>query len=245
LASGNYCVSHTVHAGAEYSGRGGLRVFTVVLLASPEALARFANNPFRLLEAATAAGYADVLDPASERLEPIQLSCVATPVDRILLARLARHPGPHAMAALVDGILREGLLAVESRVPLRRLIAGLFSLLPVELRPLFSFSTGLKLSRQRSFRIQPLDPDTPRGGARRAGDPVPLLLDQRASQLEVSHPWSELASHVLCTGAAASLCQALSIPRPDLLGPFDQASRNLAALAQRLGKAAREPLAVG
>jgi hypothetical protein len=229
LASGLYCISRTLHAGAEYSGRGGLRVFTLLLLAPPEALERFANNPFRLLEAATAAGHAEMIDPPSPRLEPIHLAGGATPVDRILLARLARLPGPRAMAALVQAVLENESLCVGSRAPLRRLMSGLFSLLPVELRPMFSFSTGLKPSRQRSFRIQPLDGNLPRGAARRGGEPVLLSLDE-ASQREPTHPWAELAARVIGEGAAAALCRALSIARPDLR------ETDLGALAQRIGE---------
>ena len=54
LPSGSYCVSKTVAAGPEYSGRGGQRIYTHYLVVPPEALARFGNNPFAVLYAAIA-----------------------------------------------------------------------------------------------------------------------------------------------------------------------------------------------
>ena len=56
LSSGAYAISRTTTGGAEYSGRGGAQVYTQFLVVSPELLARFANNPFAILRAATAVG---------------------------------------------------------------------------------------------------------------------------------------------------------------------------------------------
>ena len=215
LASGTFCISRTVHAGAEYSGRGGLRVYTDLLLPPPELLARFANNPFRLLEAATAAGHVGGgLEPTGDRLEPIQLAAGASNVDCILLARLARYPGPEVTARFVDAVLKHESLAVSGRVSLRKMIAGLFSLLPVELRSAFSFSSGLKPSKQRVFRIQLLEATAPRGAARRKGDPERLWLDEppagaRAPSLV------ETGAAVACRGShRAALPRRFRLPAP-------------------------------
>jgi hypothetical protein len=44
-------------------------------------------------------------------------------------------------------------LAIVSELPGHRLLAGLFSLLPLEQRAEFSFTTGLSFSTQRPFRL--------------------------------------------------------------------------------------------
>lgn len=214
LAGGRFSVSRTMHAGEEYSGRGGWRVYTQFLLVQPETLARFANNPFRLLEAAVAAGYMEQQQPLPQQLEPIQLVGGATMVDHILLARLARHPGPQAMGALVEASLADQPLAIVSRTPLARLLAGLFSLLPVEVRPEFSFTTALKPSSQRGFRLQPAQPDALRSrGRRRPGQPALLDVDDVAARQAVSHPWAELAQRVLGEGCLSKFCASLrSVP---------------------------------
>ena len=45
LPSGSFCLSRTVPAGWEYSGRGGHRIYTHCLIVPPEALRQFANHP--------------------------------------------------------------------------------------------------------------------------------------------------------------------------------------------------------
>ncbi|MEQ8786353.1 MAG: hypothetical protein RIC55_08635 [Pirellulaceae bacterium] len=240
LRGGDFCVSQTVHAGGEYSGRGGWRVYTQLLLVPPQALACFANNPFRLHEAAVAAGYLDVLPAIPDQLEAIHLTGGATPVDRILLARLARQPGARQVAVLLDQALTHERLAVQSRTPLARLLAGLFSLLPVELRAAFSFTTGLKPSSQRVFRWQPIDPEQYQPQARRRpGEPFPLVLNDVADGGEL-HPWAELAQQVLADGCIASFCQLLRTSRRGLQ---EEALPELASsLAEQLARSSR-PLA--
>src|SRR3972149_4240777 len=73
LPSGAYCVSRTMAAGWEYSGRGGGRGYTHCLIVPPEVLARFADNPFALLQAALAAGAMEIRHPIPNHLEPLSL----------------------------------------------------------------------------------------------------------------------------------------------------------------------------
>ena len=56
-----YCVSQTVLAGREYSGRGGQRVYTHMFLVPDELLQRFGNSPFRVMEALVVSGRLTVL----------------------------------------------------------------------------------------------------------------------------------------------------------------------------------------
>ena len=70
LPSGAFCVSRTVPAGVEYSGRGGIRVYTHCLIVPPEALAHFANNPFEILHAALSAGAMEIRDPVPRTWSP-------------------------------------------------------------------------------------------------------------------------------------------------------------------------------
>ena len=61
LHDGVACVSKSLPAGAEYSGRSGPKVYTICLLVTPDLFARFANQPFRILDAAAAGGHLRVL----------------------------------------------------------------------------------------------------------------------------------------------------------------------------------------
>jgi hypothetical protein len=159
LPSGAYCVSRTVPAGWEYSGRGGVRVYTHCLIVAPEVLLKFSNNPFALMRAAMASGMLDIRDPLPGRLEPITLVGGATTVDQNLLIELANQPGPQAMGALVQAAREAVCLAVSSLVPPEKLIAGLFNCLPLTHRTEFSFTTGLKFSQRRPFRLVALPSD--------------------------------------------------------------------------------------
>jgi hypothetical protein len=46
-----WCVSQSVAAGEEYSGRGGTRIYSQSFIAGVAELAPFANNPFAFLRA--------------------------------------------------------------------------------------------------------------------------------------------------------------------------------------------------
>ncbi|MGW8256566.1 MAG: GAP1-N2 domain-containing protein [Thermoguttaceae bacterium] len=159
LPSGAYCVSRTVPAGWEYSGRGGARVYTHCLIVQPETLKRFANNPFALLQAALAMGALEIRHPLPKRLEPLSLVGGATPVDQTLLMRLSNNPGPREMAILLQAALDAPCLAFSGRQPKCELIAGLFNCVPPACRPFFSFSTGLKFSLRRPFHLIALPND--------------------------------------------------------------------------------------
>ena len=153
LPSGRFCVSRSMAAGAEWSGRGGERIATHMLLVPPETLARFANDPFRLLAAVQVAGRLPAAELAPERLEPFYLPGHAATVDGSLLARLSVDPGRRAVCGLLDAALDAEPLGVIAPVPAERLFAGLLNLLPVACRTELSFTTGLKDTLSRPFDL--------------------------------------------------------------------------------------------
>jgi GTPase-associated protein 1, N-terminal domain type 2 len=214
LHSGAYSVSLTAAAGVEYSGRGG-KIYTHFLVVPPELLARFSNNPFALLRAARALGALEPRDNWAEPLEPLTLSGHNAPVDTTLLAQLARGPGPAAMATLVQAALASDRLAVASAIASDRLIAGLINLLPLECRPEFSFSTGLKCSPGRAVRISCLPDDTACWRATaRCGS---TLLDLNNVQLDEHMSWKGWAgcvAEILQSGKLSLLVAELEQSRP-------------------------------
>ena len=159
LPSGRHCVSRTTPAGWEYSGRGGARVYTHCLVVPPQALARFANNPFALWRAAVANGSVQVYQEIPRCLDPIRLPGRAAAVDTALLAQLCANPGPQWMATLVQAALDSVTLALVGGPPAESVIAGLVNCLPPACRTEFSFSTGLKFSSRRPFRVVALSTD--------------------------------------------------------------------------------------
>lgn len=230
LPSGAFCASRTVAAGAEYSGRRGARVYTHCLIAAPEVLARFANNPFALLRAALAGGSLQPRDGEPGRLEPLELAGRAAAVDAALLARLAANPGPEWMAAIVRAALESESLVLAGGPGPVHLIAGLVNCLPPECRTALSFSTGLRLSTQRPFRVTglPGDPTELRRAARRPGAAVLNLDGPPPDEYASDDGWPRLIRRVLQTGRTSFLATQFSKRR------FELAPNDLPALALQL-----------
>jgi hypothetical protein len=218
LPSGAYCVSRTVPAGWEYSGRGGMRVYTHCLIAAPEVLAHFANNPFAVLQAALSAGAMQIRDPIPMRLEPLILSGGATPVDQSLLICLSAHPGPSAMAVLIQSALDAVCLAVAGEPSPGELFAGLFSCLPPACRLEFSFSTGLKYTGRRPFRLIALsgDPSERRWIAHQNNVTVLELSGSNPLPSIPIDGWAQFIQRVLASGQTSFLAAQISKQRFDL-----------------------------
>jgi hypothetical protein len=151
LPSGAHCVSLT--RWADGASGVGQSVSTRCLIVPPEVLARFGNNPFALIFAASASRAWQLGDLHDAVLEPLPIAGGATAVDQPLLEQLAVNPGPENMAALVQSACESAYLAISAPPLSAKLIAGLFSCLPPECRLEFSFSTGLKFSPRRPFRL--------------------------------------------------------------------------------------------
>jgi hypothetical protein len=157
LPSGAYCVSRSTSAGWEQGG--GRRVHTHCLIVPTTVLARFANNPFSLIQAMTDRGLWRNSDEPCTQLDPFSLPGGASPVNQELLQQLAVEPGAKRMAALIQRACGAICLALGGASRPSLLMAGLFNCLPPELRLEFSFTTGLRFSPWRPFRIVALSDD--------------------------------------------------------------------------------------
>ena len=230
LPSGCYCASRTTPAGWEYSGRGGARVYTQCLIVLPKTLARFANNPFALLRAALAAGALELHDEVPKRLDPLRLAGRTSVVDLALLARLCTSPGPDGLASLVQAALTSTTVAVAGGVPAEHLIAGLINCLPPECRVRFPFSTGLKYSSRRPFRVVAVSSDPEEQlRVRRLYDVAVLdFCDGRPGQFAPAESWARFIQRVLKSGRTSWLAGRLSDRRSDF------APDDLPALGLRL-----------
>ncbi len=212
LPSGAYCVSRTTPSGWEYSGRGGARVYTQSLIVPPPVLARFGNNPFAMVRAALAGGLIRVYDEVPQQLAPFRLPGRASAVDAGVLARLAAHPGPEWMSALIQAALRSTTLAIAGGPPAESLIAGMINCLPPGCRPSFSFSSGLKFSSRRPFRIVALSDDAEeQRRVERLYDVTMLRVSGKVPCERVPvDPWPRLIRRVLKLGRTSLLASELS-----------------------------------
>jgi len=212
LSGGSYCVGRTTSAGWEYSRRGGARIYTQCLIVPPGTLARFANNPFSLLRAALAAGVLRLHDKVPERLEPLRLAGRAAVVDQALLARLCANPGPDWLASLVQAALTSPTVAVTAGPSAEHLIAGLVNCLPPECRLQFAFSTGLKFSSRRPFRVIALsDDEEERHRVKRLYDVAVLdFSGQVPPQFTPTESWARFIQRALRKRRTSFLANRLS-----------------------------------
>ncbi len=212
LHSGRYCASRTVHAGPEYSARGGLRVYTQCLIVPPGVLARFANNPFALLRAALANGTLRVYEEIPRRLSACTLTGRAAAVDTALLARLCSTPGAPWLAALLQAALDSVTIAVRGGPAPEALFAGILNCLPPACRIEFSFSTGLKFCSRRPFRMVALghDPQEERR-LRRLYHVAVLDLDQPPpAEFAPVEAWPRAVYRILKSGRLSFLANQLA-----------------------------------
>lgn len=229
LASGNYCVSRTTPAGHEYSARGGKNVYTQFLVITADDFARFGNHPFAVLNAAFAQGVLRPYETLPDRLEPICLSGRAAAVETAEVERLAADLGVAWLGAIIEAALAGESLVLLGAAAKPRLLAGLLYCLPPECRGEFSFSTGLKQSARRPYRIACLgpDPEMARRLARRQG-PLALDLACKPPQLADLRGWAAFISACLAAGRVEFLARQLATPRPGV------APADLPALAEQL-----------
>ncbi len=212
LPSGAYCVSRTVSAGFEYSGRGGRRVYTQCLIVQPDVLRRFSNNAFTVVRAALAGGLFEVFDPVPEHLPALTLPGGAAPVDQDLLMRLASRFSPDRIATLIQAAMTGQCLAVAGGDWTADLIAGLINCLPPDMRTELPFATGLKYSSRRPFRIIGLSSDTAehRWVAPRAEVTVlDLTVPDEPAGLPLDG-WARFVGRVLATRRTSLLATELS-----------------------------------
>jgi hypothetical protein len=217
LPSGAYCVGRTTAAGWEYSGRGA-RVYTQCLIVAPETLARFANNPFALLRAALGSGALRVYDKIPVELDALRLAGRSTAVDASLLTRLAANPGPEWIASLVQAALDSVTIALVGGPPADHLIAGLLNCLPPECRLDFSFSTGLKFSSRRPFRIVALsgDLEEQRRIERLYNVAILRMEDEPPVEFTPIDTWARLILRVLKSGRVSFLASQMNANQGDM-----------------------------
>lgn len=153
LTDGTYCVSRTVNSGFEYSGRGGGRIYTHCLVADRTVLHCFANNPFRLLEAAVGSGKVAIWNQEQKELEPIHLVGKASVTNRTALNQLVKPNEIIQLALLCEYLVSSSSLGVITNKPFKQLVSNLFNILPIECRTQVSFTTGLRYSPSRPFRL--------------------------------------------------------------------------------------------
>jgi hypothetical protein len=158
-------------AGEEYSGRGGGRVYTQMFVLSRELLARFANDPFLILRAMEAAGRLIVFEEVPETLFRLPLvgRCLAAHSECV--TDILSEIGATAFDEILSAISSLSSVAVAAKAPLEKLFQAVLQSLSPEERLTLSFTTGLKHSPRRPFKLfaVPCEDSTIRQSQRMSG----------------------------------------------------------------------------
>ncbi len=212
LPSGAYCVSKTEPAGGEYSGRRGAQVYTQCLVVSPDALARFGNNPFALLTAALAQGSLRIFDELPKDLEPFKLPGRAAAVDQSVFLQLQSDPGPAWVARLLSLMMAGQPFAIVGHAQPACLLAGLINCLPPSCRTELSFTTGLKYSPRRPYKINCVPAHQPeqRRALRQHEIELLDLSAERTPGLSVTSGWPGFVSCALSAGKTSFFASRVS-----------------------------------
>jgi hypothetical protein len=206
LPSGSYCASRTTASGNEYSGRG-TRIYTQCLVVSSETLKHFANNPFALVRAASGSGLLKQYEKVPKTLESVQLVGRAAAVDPSLLSRARRELGAEPVAGLVQAALQCKSMAITGTSCGELAIAALLNCLPPQIRLEFSFSTGLRTSARRPFRLMTIGNDPEERRRARQNDDLTLfdLGSKAGARFAPNEGWSGAICRILETGRTSLL----------------------------------------
>jgi hypothetical protein len=180
LATGDYCISWTTLAGAEYSGRGGGRVYSQMFVVPREALARFAWDPFLILRALASAGRLVVHDQVPETLPTVPLMGRTDKPDDSLARQVIDEIGAKVFDDLVQAVASAPAVAVLTSGHVERLYQAILHSFAPEDRITISFTTNLKDSARRPFKlfVLPNDPSIVRQSTRTSGARVIDLVGE-------------------------------------------------------------------
>lgn len=154
LQSGRRCLYLSRNAGREYSGRGGCRVCTHVLVTDADGYRRFACNPLAI-EAATWDAVGDApARTAGGSLKPLELRPASTGSPAW---RVENAPPPTAVTQRMERLLAAvrggGRLLVAHAPAQREMLCWLLSALPVALREPLSVSYGIRFAPSRRYQV--------------------------------------------------------------------------------------------
>lgn len=202
LPSGAFCISKTEPAGGEYSGRRGAQVYTQCLVVGPDSLARFGNNPFAVLTAALAQGSLRIYDELPKELEAFRLPGRAAAVDQSVFLQLQSDPGPAWVARLLSHLIAGKPFAIVGHAQPACLLAGLINCVPPSCRTELSFTTGLKYSPRRPYKINcvPVHQPEQRRVLRQHDIELLDLSAERTPGLSVTSGWPGFVSCTLAAG---------------------------------------------
>ena len=145
----HFVLSRTTHGGPEFSQRGGLQVVTLILILRRDQLIGYSNNPFAVARTARSLGHLRWDNRYPALLPKIELPDTASS-EQIIPPKLYRFPMLDQLESL---LLSEEQVAIVTENQGLGAIEAILTQLQPSKRCSLSFTSGLKPSRHRPFRI--------------------------------------------------------------------------------------------
>lgn len=188
LATGDFCLSCTSLAGAEYSGRGGGRIYTQMFVVPRAEFARFACDPFLVLRAIAAAGRVVVHGEVPAALPTVPLLGRTDRPDPAIATQVIEEIGPKVFEDLANAVASSPNVAVLTSGHVERLFQALLHTFSPAERLTVSFTTNLKDSPRRPFKlfVLPNDPAIVRQSQRLVPARVVDLIGDSESNVSIS-----------------------------------------------------------
>ena len=190
------CVAYSCYAGAEHTGRGGERVYTLNVIFRRADFGLCGYNPFTVLRAMIAARLTEPLLKTPPVLAPLELSIDERPGDASIPDSSPAFD-PNWRAYLLHALVDDGQFVIN--LPEQWLAAAESFLLgiPGERRADVSFSAGLRYSVSRPHNLSFLSDEVGRAKARMTGRQEELIepLEQEAPHVPESQWLSFVKRH--------------------------------------------------
>jgi hypothetical protein len=225
LPTGRLCVAYSRNAGAEHTGRGGQRVYTISVVMAANRFADFGFDPFQVVRAMEDAGLTEPQLKPSNALPEVELQ---SPPHRTTAIHdvTVRHRHTPILAALLGN---EGVVVNVGGGWLQSAEALMLSL-PAPMRAAVGFSAGLRFSTGRAHRLQLLADENHTAKTRCAGQPMRYVdIESHANgseDLPAADPaetpcpaWLAFVDRHWRTGNLAGLARRTSRPFTDVTAP--------------------------
>jgi hypothetical protein len=157
LPGGRFALSRTCAGPAEYSGRGGCQLYTLILIVDEKMLRRAGNQPWALLRVALALGYLHYRAEPEASLTPIRLCATYQTHDQAHWSERALALGLESPGLLVDRLMKGETVELAYDGDRTLLAECLIAMVPPEIRPQISFATSLRPSRVRPYQLGLVD----------------------------------------------------------------------------------------
>lgn len=158
VGDGRFALSRTCEGPPEYSGRGGSQIYTHALVLRPEHLDRADWQPFAIYRDAMARGLFRFRRDPPASLPTARLGRAFPLRTAIRRSELDSSWPRDALEAWRDTLAAGRSVKVRHEGDRASLFEVLLGLLPAALMPTISFTTSLRPSAVRPFRLGPVDP---------------------------------------------------------------------------------------